>query len=129
MKIISRLYQYPKDFINWLKNRKEGRGMEVTIDNITMKRITLDVHEVKEAIKVYIASHIQPKIENIDDATVKLHNNGAFVEIIISEMPDLPDVAPPCVELGTDSIETGDPIHPDKMMENLERSFVPEKED
>ena len=106
--------------------------MEVTIDNITMKRITLSVSEVKEAIKLYVASYITPRIENIDGATIKLHTDGALVEIVISEMPDLPDIAPPCIELGKGIITTngtGDPIHPDQMMKNLEKSFVPEKED
>ena len=102
--------------------------MEVTIDNITMKRITLDVNEVKEAIKLYVASYITPKIENIDGATIKLNTDGALVEIVISEMPDLPDIAPSCIET-MGPVTNGDPIHPDQMMKNLEKSFVPEKED
>lgn len=128
MKIISRLYRHPKNFLNWLKNRREEH-METTIDNITMQRITLDVDDVKNAIKHYVASYVQPKIQNIDNAIVSLHSHGALVEIILDSVPDMPDTAPPCIETPSNGV-TG-PIHPEKMMEHLQKSFVPEpdKED
>ena len=129
-KVISRLlYQHPKDFMNWLKGRKEKKAMEVTIDTITMQRINLDVNDVKEAIKHYVASRITPPITDIDKATVKLHSNGALVEIIINSVPDMPDIAPPCIEIPSNGTSSGGAIHPDQMMKNLEESFVPEKED
>lgn len=106
--------------------------MQVTIDNITMQRITLDVNDVKNAIKHFLAVTIHPRISNTDMEKAKVTINpagGALVEIVLDSVPDLPDVAPPCIEIPSNGI-TG-PLHPDQMMQNLEKSFVPEpdKED
>ena len=98
--------------------------MEVTIDNITMQRISLDVSDVKEAIKFYIASRISPPVKDIDKAAVKLHSNGALVEIIIKSIPDMSDIEPPCIEVQSNGA-SGGAIHPDQMMKNLESNFSP----
>ena len=96
--------------------------MQVTIDNITMQRITLDADDVKNAIKHFLAVTIHPKISNTDMEKAKVTMNpagGALVEIIIDSVPDMPDQAPPCIETPGGP----GPMHPDQIMKNLEQGF------
>jgi len=100
--------------------------MKTTIDNITIQRIVLDKNDVKDAIKFYIASTTYPKVKT-DAAVVVLNPGGALVEIILDHCPDLPDTAPPCMEIPGNGITS--PIHPDKLMEELRQKFSPSELD
>jgi len=82
---------------------------------ITVRRITLQAHEVQEAVRLYIQTYHDPPLEETDDYTMTFHHDGnAMVEVrhkaVITTEPD------------ADPTEAIDPA---KMMESLEKGFDP----